>query len=393
MSIESFRGGDASALRKSLIGWRRHIHQHPELSGQETETSAYVCDILGDFAAVELSRPTPTSVLAVIRGARPGKTIALRADMDALPVTEETGAAYASRNKGVMHACGHDGHTAMLLAAATVLAREADALSGELRFIFQHSEERIPGGAGQLIEAGVLQGVDAILGAHLLPQYEAGTFGIVYGPAMASLAAFEIEILGKGGHAALPHTAVDPVAVGAQAVEALQHIVSRNLNPMDQAVLSVTQFQAGTAFNVIPPSAKMAGSVRTFSEETSRDINAAMDRVLAGITAAHGAGYRLDYSQKLLPVHNDPAVTAAVERSLKRTFGDSAVLKPPPLMASEDFSIYQKKVPGCFYFIGAGNARKGIDFPLHHPRFDMDEEALVFGARAMVGAAADLLQE
>jgi amidohydrolase len=393
MSIDSFRGGDAGSLRKSIIDWRRHLHQHPELSGREIETSAYVYKTLNGLPALKLSRPTPTSVLAVLKGGKPGRTIALRADMDALPITEETGAAYASLNKGVMHACGHDGHTTMLLAAATVLAQNAESLHGELRFIFQHSEENSPGGAIQLVEAGVLKGVDAIIGAHLLPQYEAGTFGIVYGPAMASLDTFEIEILGKGGHAAMPHTAVDPIAIGAQVVEAFQHIVSRNTNPFDSAVLSVTQFQAGTAFNVIPPTAWMAGSVRTFTEEARDTINKSMDRILAGVTAAHGADYRMNYSRKLYPVDNDEAVTASVERSLKRTLGGPAVRRVQPLMASEDFSIYQQKTPGCFYFIGAGNAAKGINHPLHDPRFDMDEEALVFGARALVGAAVDLLNE
>lgn len=391
MSIQGFRRGDVGKTTERVVSWRRHLHRNPELSFKERETADFVFETLSSFPGLSLKRPTPTSVVATLAGGAPGKTIAIRADMDALPIQEETELPYASRMPGVMHACGHDSHTAMLLAAAQVLSEEAESLRGEIRFVFQHAEEVLPGGASEVLASGALDGVDFIVGAHVMPQFEAGSFGVVSGPAMASPDIFEAEIIGKGGHAAMPHTTVDPIAIGAEVVSAFQRIISRGTNPLDSAVLSVTQFIAGTAFNVIPSTARLVGTVRTFTAATRKSIREQMERVLAGITVAHGANYRLKYLNSFPPVNNDPELTAAVERSIGLTMGEGAVRKVEPLMAGEDFAVYQQKIPGCFYFVGVGNQEKGITFPLHHPRFDLDEGALILGVRVLVGIAADVL--
>ncbi|WP_035155011.1 amidohydrolase [Cohnella thermotolerans] len=379
-------------LAEELIAWRRHLHRHPELSFQENRTAGFVEDILRGIDGLIVSRPTPTSVLARLIGSRPGKTLALRADMDALPIQEENTFEFASQTPGVMHACGHDGHTAMLLAAARLLAARRERLHGEIRFIFQHAEERLPGGAAELVEAGVMEGVDWVVGEHLASQLPVGQIGIAYGDMMASPDNFTIVIKGYGGHAGYPHKTVDTIAVGAQIVSNLQHIVSRLADPLDRLVISVTQFTAGSSHNVIPDTAVLKGTVRSFGERVRADARDRLHRIAEGIAAAHGAQVEIEYVYGYHPVVNDESVTHVLEEAAIELVGKEAVIHVPPGMGGEDFSAYQRKVPGTFVNIGAGNADKGIVYPHHHPRFTFDEDALQIGVRLFVLAADKLLE-
>src|SRR5215218_443111 len=358
-----------TGVAADVVAWRRHLHANPELSFQEHETSRFVHDTLASFGGLDLERPTDTSVVARLHGDSPGRTLALRADMDALPITEETGVEFASRTKGVMHACGHDGHTAALLAVARTLVDRRAELRGEVRFIFQHAEELPPGGAAELVSAGALDGVDAVIGAHLVSTLEVGRTGVPDGPCTAAADVFSAKIVGRGGHGGFPHEAIDPIAVAAQAVTNLQHVVSRNTPPLDSVVVSVTRISAGKTDNIIPEAVELGGTVRTYREELRAQTRTAIERILDGVTAAHAATYELDYTLGYDPVVNDPDVTAVVRQAA----GDDRVVDFDPLMAGDDFSAYLRAAPGCFFFVGAGGEGS---FPHHHPRFTIDEEAL-----------------
>ncbi|MCU0617126.1 MAG: M20 family metallopeptidase [Gemmatimonadaceae bacterium] len=381
----------AESLAPQVIAWRRHLHRHPELSFEEHATAQYVYDVLVALPGLELSRPTATSVVARLRGALPGRTIAVRADMDALPIHEENDTPYRSTKPGVMHACGHDGHTSILLGLATVLAAARDRLHGEVRFIFQHAEELSPGGADALVDAGVMDGVDDVIGLHLWSSMPVGHIGLVAGPAMAAPDTFQCTITGRGGHAALPHDTIDPIAIGAQVVSALQQIVSRQVDPLEPAVLSVTQFIAGTAFNVIPNSAYLSGTVRTFDATLRRQIPERMDRLIRGICDGFGATCEFTYELGYRPVVNDAALTARLADLVSRTFGEHVLTPLRPVMGGEDFSAYQQRAPGVFAFVGAGNVARGITAAHHHPRFDIDEASLDVGLRYLVAATVELL--
>ncbi|WP_339276356.1 amidohydrolase [Paenibacillus sp. FSL W8-0426] len=379
-------------LIEQAIAWRRHLHRHPELSFQEHETSRYIAGILESFGGLEISRPTPTSVVAKLIGAHPGKTLALRADIDALPIEEEAPIEDASRNPGVMHACGHDGHTATLLAVAKLLSARKEQLRGEIRFIFQHAEEMPPGGARELVAAGVMDGVDWVVGEHLASLLPVGQIGIAYGEMMASPDNFTILVKGYGGHAGSPHRAVDVIAIGAQIVTNLQHIVSRNADPLERLVVSIAQFTAGASHNVIPDQAIIKGTVRSFSTEVREEAERQIERIAGGVASAHGASIELDYVYGYDPVVNDEGLTRTIEAVLVETFGRDAVVHQPPSMGGEDFSAYQRVVPGTFFNIGAGNVDKGIVYPHHHPKFMIDEEALQNGILAFVKIAEHLLE-
>lgn len=379
--------------KPDLIEWRRYLHQNPELSFSEINTSQYVYDLLSSFEGLELTRPTPTSVMARLRGPKPGKTLAIRADMDALPITEETELEFASKNSGIMHACGHDGHTAMLLGAAKILSQFQQHLQGEVRFLFQHAEELFPGGASQMVEAGVMQGVDAVLGIHLRSLMEVGKIGISAGPINAAPDTFDITVIGKGGHAAYPHQTVDSVAIAAQVVNNLQHVVSRNADPLDPLVLTVTQIIGGTAYNVIPGATHLKGTVRSYNPELRVSVPEFMERIVKGVTAAHGATYEFSYEKGYHPVVNDEAVTTFVRNTLLEVFGEESIIKTTPTMGGEDFSAFQLQAPGTFIIVGAGNPAKGILYPHHHSRFVIDEDALPIGTTAFVHLALKMLEK
>ncbi len=378
-------------VKEQVIKWRRYLHENPELSFHEENTAQFVYETLASFGNLELSRPTKTSVMARLIGKEPGKVLAIRADMDALPITEENTFEFASKNPGVMHACGHDGHTAMLLGTAKILSGMKDQIKGEVRFLFQHAEEIFPGGAEEMVQAGVMDGVDMVIGTHLWSPLEVGKIGVVYGPMMASPDTFWITVYGKGGHAALPHQTVDSIAVGAQVVTNLQHIVSRNTDPLDNLVVSVTQFVAGTTHNVIPGSVKMWGTVRSFDAKLRETVPALMERVVKGITEAHGATYEFKYEKGYRPVINEHTVTRLMEETVREVFGEEALDMMKPNMGGEDFSAFQQKAPGCFFYIGAGNQEKGIVYPHHHPLFTVDEDALEKGVKLFVHAAFKIL--
>mgnify|MGYP002654368197 FL=1 len=383
----------AAAMAPQVVRWRRHLHQHPEVAFHEVDTSRFIADTLAHVPGLVITRPTPTSVVAELRGARPGPTIAVRADIDALPIHEENEHAYRSTRAGAMHACGHDGHTAIALGLATLLAQHVAQLPGTVRFIFQHAEELSPGGAESLVQLGVMDGVRQVIGLHLWAPMPVGRIGILAGPAMAAPDNFQCTITGKGGHAAIPHECVDPIAIGAQVVTALQQVVTRTVDPLDPIVLSVTQFIAGSAFNVIPNSAYLAGTVRTF-EPTLRDsVPATMERVIRGIAEAFGATVAFHYERGYRPVVNDRALAERLHQVVARTFGADTLVDLRPTMGGEDFSAYQQRAPGVFAFVGAGNVETGIVHPHHHPRFDVDERALDVGLRYLTAATIDLLSD
>ncbi len=381
------------SVKEEVVRWRRHLHKNPELSFEEEQTSQFVYDTLCSFGGLTVSRPTKTSVLACLQGAHAGPVLAIRADMDALPIIEENTFEFVSKTPGKMHACGHDGHTAMLLGTAKILQDFKDHIHGEIRFIFQHAEELHPGGAGQLVNAGVMEGVDSIIGIHLWSPLEVGKIAVRSGPFMAAPDEFFITIRGKGGHAAQPQVTVDPIVIAAQVVVNLQNIVSRNLNPLDPVVLSVTQFHAGTAHNIIPGTVELNGTVRTFKRQLRTEIPSLMERIIKGITEAHGATYEFRYEQGYQPVVNDETVTEKVRRVLVEIFGEDTVIEGEQQMGGEDFSAYQQATPGTFFYVGAGNVGKGIVYPHHHAKFTVDEDALPIGIKAFVGFVLNTLNE
>ncbi|MGG5254287.1 M20 family metallopeptidase [Neobacillus sp. SM06] len=381
----------ADEVKEDVIRWRRHLHENPELSFQEEKTAQFIYDTLASFGNLELSRPTKTSVMARLIGNQPGKVLAIRADMDALPIQEENTFEFASKNPGVMHACGHDGHTAMLLGTAKVLSQLASEIKGEVRFFFQHAEELFPGGAEEMVQAGVMDGVDLVIGTHLWSPIEKGKVGISYGPMMAAPDTFHITVKGKGGHAALPHDTIDSIAIAAQVVTNLQHIVSRNTDPLDNLVVSVTQFIGGTTHNVIPGSVELCGTVRSFDAKLREAVPGKMEQIVKGITSAHGASYDFKYVNGYRPVINDEQVTKVLEETVLEVFGEEALDLMRPNMGGEDFSAFQQKAPGAFFYVGAGNREMGITYPHHHARFTIDEDALEIGVKMFLHATFKFL--
>jgi amidohydrolase len=378
-------------VSEQVTKWRRYLHENPELSFEEENTSQFIYETLESFGGIELSRPTKTSVVGRIVGKQPGKVVAIRADMDALPIHEENTTEYASKNPGVMHACGHDGHTAMLLGAAKVLSGLKEDIQGEIRLLFQHAEELYPGGAEEMVQAGVMDGVDTVIGAHLWAPLEIGKIGVVYGAMMASPDTFYITVKGKGGHAALPHQTIDSIAVASQIVTNLQHIVSRNTDPLEQLVVSVTKFTGGTTHNVIPGSVEILGTVRSFDAEIRQSVPKTMERIVKGISEAHGADYDFEYEFGYRPVINDHNVTQVIEDTIVEVYGEKTLDRMKPNMGGEDFSAFQQKAGGTFFYIGAGNPEKEAVYPHHHARFEIDEDALEKGVRVFVHAAFKLL--
>src|SRR3954467_4268760 len=364
---------------EDVVAWRRHLHRHPEISFEEHETSAFVASTLEGFG-LSVERPTETSVLARLGSGPP--VVALRADIDALPIREESDVEFASERPGVMHACGHDGHTAMLLGAARTLL-DSELPGGEIRFLFQPAEEVAPGGARDLVEAGVLDGVDFVYGCHLWGPLEVGKVSAMPGRFMASADFFTLIISGRGGHAGFPHRSVDTVAAAAELVTSLQHIVSRRVDPLEPAVVTVGRFRAGEIANVIPGRAELAGTVRCFDPDVRARIPVLIDEIARGVCAAHGADHELQYQYGYLPVINDERATALVRAAI----GDR-LAEMEPIMGGDDFSAYLQDVPGCYAVVGAGS-----EYPHHHPRFRVDERALEIGTRLHVDVALRALKE
>lgn len=383
-----------SALRPQLEAWRRHLHMHPELSFEEHETAAYIEAELKKMPGLTVTRPTATSVLAVLRGGKPGKTVLLRADIDALPIHEENTFVFKSKRDGVMHACGHDGHTAILLGTAKLLSEDAGNVAGEIRMIFQHAEENGPGGAEELVtQTPLMDGVDVATGLHLSSGLPAGKVGIRAGAFMASPDMLTLKIIGKGGHGAQPEQTVDPIAIGAQIVSNLQHVVSRNVSALESLVVSITQFHAGTTHNVIPDTAELVGTVRCFSPELRQRAPQLIERVVKGICEAHGARYEMNYDFGYRPVINTDWVAQTLRDIAVAEFGEGDVVEAPQWMGGEDFSAYLEKAPGAYFNVGSASDEADSHWPHHHPRFTLDELSLETGVRMMYAAARRLAAE
>ncbi|UQC70221.1 amidohydrolase [Lelliottia sp. AC1] len=379
-------------VKEDVLRWRRHIHAHPELSFQEHKTADYIADALASFGGLTLTRLTPNSVMADLEGAYDGPCFALRADIDALPIQEENDEAFCSTVPGVMHACGHDAHAAMLLGAAKVLTQCQSMLHGSVRFIFQHAEEVPPGGAQELVDLGVLDGVEKIFGLHVMPNFPTGEVGLKEGVFCASTDNFDITIVGKGGHGSMPHLCIDPVVIGAEVVTALQNVVSRRTDPLQVPVLTIATFQSGESYNVIPERIKLAGTLRTHHDSVRQQVPQRMEQIIAGITAAHGAQFTLNWTRGYASGNNHPEACAIARKVISATLGDQALREiAHPLFGGEDFSSYQQKVPGCFLFIGSGNEHIGATYGVHNPRFRLDEAALQTGVRLHVGFIQHLL--
>lgn len=377
--------------QEEVISWRRHLHQYPEVAYEEVETSQYIYDTLKAFGNLEVTRPTKTSVIARLVGSKEGKTIAIRADIDALPIQEENSLPFASKNPGVMHACGHDGHASVLLGTAKILASKQHEIKGEIRFLFQHAEEVFPGGALEMVEAGVMEGVDLIIGTHLWSPLEYGKIGVAAGPVMAAADTFYITVNGQAGHAGLPHQAVDAITIGAQVVTNLQQIVSRNVDPIESLVVSITKIHGGSAMNVLPSSVEIAGTVRLYNTELRETAKKRINQIVKGVTEAHGAAYSFEYCEGPDPVINDEELAAIVEESAVELFGEEAVINMKPNMGAEDFSGFLTEAPGVYFFTGVGNPEKETDYPHHHSRFNIDEDALEKGMNMFVHTALKLL--
>ncbi len=384
---------DVKALADQMTQDRRDFHMYPELGFEETRTAARIAKALRAAGIDEIQTGVAkTGVVALIRGRIPGKTILLRADIDALPVAERNDVPYRSRNPGVMHACGHDAHAAMLLAVARILhARRAD-FDGVVKLVFQPAEEG-PGGALPMIHEGVLENphVDAALALHVWNLLPVGQIGLKAGPIMANTDEFSLTIRGRGGHGAMPHLSVDAVTAAAQVVSALQSVVSRQVSPMDSAVLTIGTIHGGERHNVIAHEVTMTGTVRSFSPEVGMALPGMIERIVRGVTSAMSAEYELEYHRVYPATLNDPLATEVVRHAAAKVVGLENVIDAEASMGGEDMAFFLQKVPGCFFFLGSANPAKGLTNPHHHPAFDLDEEALPIGVQVLVQAAMDML--
>ena len=386
-------------LRPRLVETRRDLHAHPELGFGEERTAALVASRLREAGFDQVRTGVGgTGVVGVLAGAREGPVAAIRADMDALPIQDALQRPYRSTTPNVKHACGHDGHTAIALAAAEVLSRLRDQIPGRLLFLFQPAEEGDPaggsGGAQRMIEDGALAAPAplAIFGLHVHPAIPTGSIGVNSGPTMASDATFKIVVFGRKTHGAYPHTGLDPIPIAAQVVLALQTIPSRLVDAQQPTIVTIGAISGGNRSNIIADSVQMMGTVRSLARDGQATVRARMTAMLDGITAAYGARYELRYDAQPLPVaYNDPALCAASRPALETAVGADRVLTPPVQMGAEDFACYQALVPGLFFFLGTANEAKGTTSMLHTETFDLDEDALPIGVKALTLAALDFL--
>lgn len=378
-----------------MVEIRRHLHRNPEPSYQEHDTTDYILGQLGALG-IDAERPLETGCIGVIEGGiRSDRVIALRADIDALEMDEEGDhkQEFLSRRPGCAHCCGHDAHTANLLGAARILTEMADRIEGKVLLVFQPAEEKLPGGGRLLCESGYLQkmGVERIYGLHTNPDYRPGTIATRPGPMMARPDEFEVELIGRGGHAASPHTTVDPVVMAAEAVLKFQTVVSRSLDPTEPAVVTVGKIRAGSTYNVIAERAELVGTVRTFNRETAEHVRERMEQILKGIADGSGGSYKFQFNQGYPAVTNDPDVTGAFCGTARSLLGEEGVLEMErPVMAGEDFAFYQEHFPGTFFFLGSGSEESGSTWSWHHPRYNVDERCFLTGAPLMASLGLGL---
>lgn len=374
-----------------IIKWRHWLHQHPELSFQEYETSAYIEKELQAMDNIEVTRPTETSVLGIIKGTKPGPVIALRADIDALPIDEETDVEFRSANAGAMHACGHDTHAAMLLGAAKVLSQITGELSGTIKLIFQHAEETTPGGAQQIIATGCLDDVDMFYGSHIMAPYPAGHVYTLDGPMMAAQNSFHLTIQGRGSHGSMPEKSIDPISVGAAVVMNLNQIVSRNIGPFQNVVVSFGQFSSGNVFNVIPDKAYLEGTVRTNMPDARAFVEKRIREIIDYTCKAYGATYDLNYVHGYPALINDAACTDIARRAAASVIDEDLRHEATRSMGSEDFSYYTEKAPSTYVVIGGGDDSDGCPYVNHHPKFNVVESSFINGTKMYVAFALEAM--
>ncbi|WP_170006381.1 M20 family metallopeptidase [Bacillus fonticola] len=380
-------------LQDEIVEIRRYLHQHPELSFEEVKTAAYIAEYHANLDHEVRTNVGGHGVLAYLRGDQPGPTVALRADFDALPIQEQTEVSFKSVNDGVMHACGHDGHTATLLGLAKVLNSMKSEIKGTIVFLHQHAEELPPGGAISMIKDGCLDGVDVIFGTHLQAQMPLGEIGYRTGALQAAPDRFDITIQGEGGHGAAPHQTKDSIVIGGLLINNLQQIVSRKIDPLDSVVVSVCNFEAKNPYNVIADTAQLTGTVRTFKEESRDFVEKEIERVVSGTCQVSGASYEYTYTRGYPTLVNHKEETEFVAEVAKVVPGVEAVSEVPPIMGGEDFSYYLQHVKGTFFFTGARNPEWDKVYPHHHPKFDIDERALVIAAKVLGTAALQYMNE
>ena len=382
----------AEQLKQKLIDLRRDFHRHPELGLKEFNTAKKVEEVLQALSLETKLFVNGTGVRGFLKGTKPGKTIALRADMDALPIQEETDLPYQSQNKGVMHACGHDAHTAMLLGAAMILSEKKGELKGNVVFIFQPAEE-IGAGAKAMVEERILEGVDSIFGLHVYSMLPFGTLNYSPGALMAAGDFFDVKITGRGGHGAQPHLTVDPIVIATNAINAIQTIVSREVDPLESAVVSICKMEAGEAYNVIPETATFGGTIRSHKPELREFIPKRVKEILDGVVLGMRGNYEFNLMSKFPATITDEQMTAFVVNVAKEILGEDKISMMKPLMGSEDFSFYLQKIPGTFAFLGVENKEKGIIYPQHHPKYNIDEDILPIGAALHAAVAREYLKD
>ncbi|WP_458411451.1 M20 family metallopeptidase [Schinkia sp. CFF1] len=375
-----------ASRKEEMSKIRRYLHEYPELSFKEEKTAQYIADFYkGKDVGVERNVGNGHGIIVTIKGGKPGKTIALRADFDALPIKEETELPFKSKNEGVMHACAHDGHTAYLLILADCLIQLKDEIPGTIKIIHQHAEEVPPGGAKSIVESGVLDDVENIFGIHLLPMDPAGNVGYHSGFSMAGRSFLKLGIQGVGGHGSSPHKANDAIVAGAYFVTAVQTIISRRLNPHEMGVITIGSFDGKGTFNVIKDRVELEGDIRYMNTETQAIIEKEVRRIVGGIEAEFGVECELTYTADYPPLYNDPEATEIVRKSLESADDPDIkkVTEYPMMSPSDDFAYYLEKIPGCYFYIGC--TPKGVKEPYfnHHPKFDIDEDALIVAAKAV----------
>lgn len=380
-------------IYNEIVAIRRHLHQYPELSFEEVNTAKYIADFHEKLGHQVRTNVGGNGVLAYLKGEKPGPTVALRADFDALPIHEQTDVPFKSNNDGVMHACGHDGHTATLLGLAKVLNGMQSEIQGTIVFLHQHAEELPPGGAIEMINDGCLDGVDVIFGTHLQAQMPLGEIGYRSGPLQAAPDRFDIKIQGEGGHGASPHETKDSILIAGQLINNLQQIVSRKVDPLESAVVSICSIEAKNPYNVIADTVNMTGTVRTFKEEIRNMIEAEIERIIKGTCLVSDASYEYDYVRGYPTTVNHQVETAFVAALAPDVPGVEIVKETEPIMGGEDFSYYLQQVKGTFFFTGARNPKWEKDYPHHHPKFDIDEQALLIAAKVLGSATLTYMEQ
>jgi len=383
---------EAIKIKDYTIERRRDFHRHPELGFEETRTAKIVADTLNELDLEVTTGVAETGVVGLLKGESDSPVLLLRFDMDALPIQEETGVAYASENQGKMHACGHDSHVAVGLSVARLLAKRRDVLHGTIKFVFQPAEEG-GGGAKKMVEAGILENPkpDYALAMHVWNDKPVGWYALNPGPMMAGAEIFSVKITGKGGHGAAPHQSLDPIVAAAQTITALQTIASRNINPLESAVISVCKVDAGSAFNIIPQEANLSGTIRTFKPEVFEIVKERFCEIVHTIAESMGCEAEIHMERVTFPVSNDPKLTALMTDVVRDIDPDAIIDSGHQTMGSEDFSFMVQDTPGCFVMVGSANHEKGLDYAHHHPKFNIDESCLPYAVAMMAKGAMEII--